>query len=55
MVMEKQNATKATNTGVIFIWNRSVRFKISIRENPTAADKKPFRVCNMVSQCLKIP
>ena len=45
----------ATNNGDNIIWTFSFLFKISISEKPIAAHKKPFNVCNIVSQCLNIP
>ena len=51
MVIEKQNATIATNSGdnfscVIFSFNKYTK------ENPKLAHKKPFSVCNIVSKFL---
>jgi len=57
IVIEKQNATTATNKGdnlfneffLFFLFN------ISIIEKPIAAHKNPFKVCKIVSQCLNTP
>ena len=49
-VMEKQNATIAKKSGHNLKENRSLRLNKSTSEKPTAATKKPFMVCSMVSQ-----
>lgn len=50
IVMEKQNATMAMNSGDNLNIIRSLRFNKSTIEKPIAAAKKPFRVCSTVSQ-----
>ena len=49
MVMEKQNATIVRYSGdrLMFLL---VLFRRSTVEKPTAANRKPFSVCSMVSQ-----
>ena len=54
-VIEKQNATTATNKGERLMLTFVLLFKISIKENPMAAHKNPLRVCKIVSQCLNTP
>ena len=51
IVMEKQKATIAINTGERVRENRSLRSKRSTRQKPTAAHKNPFNVWSIVSQC----
>ena len=50
MVMEKQNATRARNSGDSEMENRSLRLRISTRAKPMAAQRNPLRVWSMVSQ-----
>ena len=50
MVMEKQNATMATNSGERLNIVLSERLSTSTSEKPMAAARKPFMVCSMVSQ-----
>ena len=54
MVMEKQKATMDMNTGERDRENLSVRLSMSTRAKPMAAQRKPFKVWRMVSQCLKV-
>ena len=44
MVMEKQKATRAKNSGERSKVNRSSLFRSITREKPTAAQRKPFKV-----------
>ena len=48
-VMEKQKETIATKTGDSLILKRSLRFKRSMSESPTAAARKPVVTCKSVS------
>ena len=50
MVMEKQNATMATNNGERLNIVFSERLSTSTSEKPMAAARKPFMVCSIVSQ-----
>ena len=50
MVMEKQKATMAMNTGERDKEKRSCRLHRSTREKPMAAQRNPLRVWSMVSQ-----
>lgn len=50
MVMEKQNATKATKAGDSRTLNLRERLRMSTMAMPMAAIKKPFKVWSMVSQ-----
>lgn len=50
MVMEKQKATMAMNTGERDRENRSLRLNRSTSEKPMAAQRKPLSVWSMVSQ-----
>ena len=50
IVMEKQNAANATYTGESVNLIFAFRLRMSISEKPTAAHRKPFVVCSIVSQ-----
>ena len=50
MVMEKQKATTARYTGDRVKASFSLRLRMSRREKPMAAHRKPLRVWSMVSQ-----
>ena len=54
MVIEKQKATIDMKTRERERENFSVRLSMSTRAKPMAAQRKPFKVWRMVSQCLKV-